>query len=312
MSLVALALAAQLASSGPPPTPILVAAASASPRPAECAVGSVASRPWSLARRPGLAAYCGLLARGYARLERSPLLALALAEDAERALPRRAAPQVLAGRALAALGRHGDAYARFERARTLQPRSVDEPSALHDYAVSAQKTGHDAAARALYRSLVARAGLIEDASDRQRAYVEAAFSVMNEGASALPEAVGFLSEARRRGGLPGGQDLVIGALALALDRMGRAGEARGVVAEAAGHESLSLALERGDRPGRRPTLPVVREGELLSVVALLAEASDPAAARDAWTAFLASPAGKASPWRAHAEARLGANKSKGR
>src|SRR5687767_7725658 len=85
----------------------LSGAAAASPRPPECRAGArlTASELWSRARVPELTRYCDALARGYARLGRSPSDALAQADRAERALPARAATWVLKGRANYALGR---------------------------------------------------------------------------------------------------------------------------------------------------------------------------------------------------------------
>jgi hypothetical protein len=252
------------------------------------------------------------LARGYARLSRAPALALLAAEEAERAATGRAGPEVLAGRAQFALGRYAQAYEHFARARKRASRSLEAPRALHDYAASALAANHEKEALAAYRLLVPRAGLLARANDRQRAYLEAALLAMAQGEAQLPEAVGYVSEARRRRGPPGMSDIVLGTLALALDRQGRHEEARGVAREAGGPWGLSALLESskaGDKkksgraaPGR--VLPVTRPGELAAVVAMLAEPFDAEVAKDHWQAYLDSPAGKSGPWSQHARKKL--------
>src|SRR5688572_7156845 len=198
----------------------LRAAAASSSRPLECTPRSVrrGDRVWKQAREPGVERYCDFLARGYARLRRDPKASLEAANAAEKALPGRAAPQILRARALLAAGQSADAWAAFGRAHTISRRSVDVPATLHDFAVAAVRTAHfDDAARA-YRALVPRAGLLDDGVRRQRVFVEAASVVMGRGGESLDEAIGFLTEARRRGSTPGVSGFVLGTLALALDR----------------------------------------------------------------------------------------------
>jgi tetratricopeptide (TPR) repeat protein len=303
---------AQLAggtSTRPPDGSELLAFAAASPRPAEC-VGTPSTRGaergvWDRARSPRLARYCDALAQGYASLSRSPDKALAAAERAHKALAGRAPAFVLEARALVALGRHRDAWDRFEKAKKLAKRSAEAPGALHDFAIAALKTGRRQEAVAAYRALAPRAGLLGDGLERQRVYVEAAAVVMLEGESGLNEAVGYLTEARRKGSRPGFGDTVLGMLALALDRQGRSEEARGIAAEARGGAALVNRAEAGPRAA----MPELPEGEEHAVIAILAERHAPDLARDKWQAFLASPAGK-GPWAAHASKRLDALKAR--
>ncbi|MCA9593594.1 MAG: hypothetical protein KC776_09800 [Myxococcales bacterium] len=293
--------------------PDLSAAAAASPRPMECRAPVTArdekGSPWDSARRPGLASYCRLLARGYARLSRSPGQALMAAEKADKALAGRAPPKVLAARALMASGQAAPAFERFQKALAVDPRAVRQPAALHDYAVAAALSGHDKIAADAYRRLVPRAGLLASDSERQLVYVEAALGVMRRGPDGVSEAIGYLTEARRRGAPPGLSDIVLGALALALSRQGRVDEARGVAAEAGASEGLAEWLRSPKRVAGRPRGV---DAELLAVVATLAEADDPEAARDAWKDYLATPAGTSGPWREHAKKELAAAGKRGR
>jgi tetratricopeptide (TPR) repeat protein len=290
----------------------LIAFAAASPRPAECA-GSVKSTAlvgsertlWDRARRPRLSAYCDALARGYSTLARTPADALAAAQRADKALPGRAAARVLQARAEVALGRHAAAWSHFAEARKISRRSIESPGALHDYAIAALKTDHrDEAVRA-YRALAPRAGLLGDGLERQRVYLEAAAAVMTLGEAGLNEAIGYLSEARRKGSRPGFGDYILAGLALALDRSGRGEEARGVAAEAGGASHLALVTaEPSAASALAPRMtPVLPAGEVHALVAILAERDEPELARERWQAFL-DGGGTKGVWADHARRRL--------
>ncbi|HMR09765.1 MAG TPA: hypothetical protein PKA88_28505 [Polyangiaceae bacterium] len=281
--------------------PDLTAAAAQSPRPAACqGVSGSGLAVWEAARRPAMIGHCRWLARGYAELSRAPARALLAAERAERALPGQVAPLVLAGRALSALGKHGEAHTRFAAALGRDKNSLEEPAALLAHAQSAERAGKQSAATAAYRALVPRIALLETPWHRQLAAVEAGFSAMDAGE--LPKAVGVLTEARRRETVPGISDLVAAALALALDRQGRSEEARGVAQEVASVETIrDLA---GAKPGSEGEFaPVLAQGQLWACVGLLEANQDRAAAREAWMHFLKSSAGSGR-YRAHAQAQL--------
>ena len=314
---LALLLFAQLAgapSRAAPASDALTAAAAASPRPPECVRGAAAGREalWQRARTPGLDAYCDALGRGYSRLRRKPELSLEAALAADKALPGRAAPSVLAGQALVRLGRYKDAWQSFERAQARAKRALEAPAALHDLALAAELSGQHEQAREAYRALVARAFLLEEGLRRQRIYVEAAMLMMGAGPDGLNEAIGYLSEARRRGLPPGFSPYVLGALALALDRQGHPDEARGVAGEAGGPWALAEAAEpeegasEGARKQSSPSsaqTPYLPDGEIHAMIAILAERGDPALAREKWQAFLASAGGRGR-WAEHARKKL--------
>ncbi len=285
----------------------LAAAALASPRPVEClpsAPRGNAERLWDRARTPGLAAYCSALARGYARLRRTPEAALEAAQAANRALPNRAAPRVLEARALVALGKHAEAWERFSGVDARGRRELEVPAALHDYAVAATVTGHGPEALRAYRSLVPRAGLLDDAR-RVRVLIEASLVTMASGPAALDEAIGYLNEARRRSQQPGLEPLVLGALALALDRQGHPQQARGLISEVTAPEGLfdeQSAAPAAKGPAR-DAVPVLLPGERQALAAMLLERLSPDEAKQRWNAFIAG-AGARGPWADHARRRL--------
>src|SRR5690606_34833908 len=202
--------------------------------------------------------------------------------------------------------RHADAWKHFGQALAISRRSIESPGALHDYAIAAQKTGHrDESVRA-FRALAPRAGLLGDGLERQRVYVEAAAAVMTLGPAGLNEAIGYLSEARRKGNRPGFADFVLAGLSLALDRSGRGDEARGVAAEAGGAAHLALASAGGAEKTMLPNaLPVLPPGEIHALVAILAERDEPELAREQWQAYL-DAGGAKSVWAEHAQKKLAA------
>jgi tetratricopeptide (TPR) repeat protein len=339
LSLVVLAqlvVAAEIAPVASMASADLRTAAAASPRPAECTTnGASGETLWDHARQPALARFCGLLARGYFQLARSAEQALAAAEQADRTLPGHVAPGVLAGRALLALGRDREAFDKLQAASQRSQHALNAPEALHDFSVAALRMGRRDVAHDAYRQLVPRAGLLDSVVRRQRVYVEAAVVSMIRGSEGLPQAIAYLTEARRQNGTPGTRDFVLGALALALDRQGRVQEARGVAAEASGPYTLwALAgdgndadgegephdAERDDEPSTDATqtrvpvslsvtgggadvimalaVPVLPRAEVAAMVALLADSDDPQLARDGWQRYIQTAPD--SPWIEHA------------
>ncbi|WP_437905980.1 hypothetical protein WME95_48490 [Sorangium sp. So ce327] len=228
----------------------LVAAAAAAGRPPECAARSgraIARGPtvWERARAPELPRYCDLLARGQAQLGGDAEAARASARLADQLLPGHAAPQVLLARAALALGSPEDAARAFERARSVDPRSVEDPQTMHDLARSLARTGKRGEAIAIYRALVPRIDLLGTADQRALVLLEAAhLSMATAGAASvadasarppggahrdahgeaaarrdLDEAIAYLREARLRAQTQLARDVTL-SLALALDRSG--------------------------------------------------------------------------------------------
>ncbi len=286
----------------------LSAAAAASGRPAECSAGSkraLARGPsvWERARVPALQHYCDLVARAQAQLASSPEAAKKAAEEAEAALPGRAAPQVLLGRSLLALGMIGEAASAFERAKAIEPRSVEEPATLHAYARVLVRTGKRDEALTVYRALVPRSDLIGSPSERITVLLEAADVSMATATGKSPrleEAIAYLREARQRTAteLEGAVDLM---LALTLDRAGDGGQAAAALAE---------AERTGARVPPNALAFFAAPEDAVAIEALAHEGSDRAAAQKSWESFLAGGGGK-GPWAAQARARLEALKRGG-
>jgi tetratricopeptide (TPR) repeat protein len=268
-------------------------------RPAECGEpGGRGANAWERAKSPDLGRYCDLLASASSKLAASRPMAQAALEsagEAERVLPGHAAPRVLAGRALAALGKLAEAREALREARAREPGALDDPRALLAWARVLARSGSGREAVDAYRDLLPRASGLAPA-DRAAATIEAGLVTMSQGPPALDDAVGALRE-----GLRDAQDEVqlvaVLGLALALDRRGDREESRALLA----------ARMRGDprvalSSARVADLAAVAPPERLAMAAVGLEPSDPAGAREAWEKYLAAADGGA--WAAHARAHL--------
>jgi tetratricopeptide (TPR) repeat protein len=258
------------------------------------------------------------MARAHAQLPTMPDGARRAAEEADKALPGRAAPAVVLARAALAMGDATEAARAFERARAIDPRSVEDPATMHDLGRALRKTGKRDEALVVYRALVPRIDLLGTASVRVSVLLEAAHvSIAAEGAGTAPptmaelakgkpakadtrprtppldEAIAYLREARQRPATQLAGDVLL-SLALTLDRAGSRDEADAVLAEAerAGVHVKGAPLDYLAVPEDRAALE-----------ALASESSDRPAAQKAWEAFLAGPGGK-GPWASAARTRL--------
>ncbi|WP_437967415.1 hypothetical protein WMF04_49050 [Sorangium sp. So ce260] len=260
-------LALPLAAHGGQSSGDLVAAAAAAGRPPECSARTsraIARGPtvWERARAPELPRYCDLLARGQAQLGGDAEAAREAARLADQLLPGHAAPQVLLARAALALGSPADAARAFDRARRIDPRSVEDPHTLHDLARSLARTGERDGAIATYRALVPRIDLLGTADQRALVLLEAAhLSMAAAGAAAKPpaggfaegarseldEAIAYLREARQRAQTQLARDVTL-SLALALDRAGDKAQAdaalEGEAADAAAGPDQRAVVDR--------------------------------------------------------------------
>lgn len=268
----------------------LTGVAQASVRPRECAI----SRPtvWERAREPRLRAYCDALARGFGKLSTAPEEAKAEAELAAELSKGRAAPYVLLGRAESAMGTHEAARLAFEKARELDDRALDEPHALHAYAMALFRSGRAEEALAAYRALVPRIELLAGADRRARVLLEAAELAMALGPEHADLALPWLRRARREP-LREAQPRVLAMLALALDRRGDA-------------EQASVLLEEVRRLGGARAVGAfssraVDTREALAVQALVEEAENRRKAAELWERYLAA---KTAPHEEHARGRL--------
>jgi tetratricopeptide (TPR) repeat protein len=294
----------------------LSAAAAASGRPPECVAGSrraLARGPsvWELAREPNLRRYCDLMSLAQTQLAAQPEAAKKSAREADATLPGRPSPQVIVARAALALGSAEEAARAFEAARALDPRSVEEPAAMHDLARALVRTGKRDEALAVYRALVPRVDLLATDERRVAVLLEAAHvSMAAEGAGTatlpadvgkkaprarLDEAVAYLREARQRPATPLAGDVLL-SLALAEGRRGERDAEGAALAEA---QRTGAKL----RPGALEY--VVTPEDAAALAALAEEGTYRAAAQSAWEGYLAGPGGK-GPWataaRGHLEA----------
>lgn len=303
----------------------LGAAAAASGRPKECLSGSrraLAKGPsvWEAAREPNLARYCDLMARAQTELAAQPEAARAAAVEAEQALPGHAAPAVVLARAELALGSLEAAARAFEKARAIEPRSVEDPGTMHDLARVLARTGKRDEALAVYRALVPRVDLLGTPDRRVSVLIEAAHVSMAAEAAGtattpaevgkksavgrLDEAAAYLREARSRPATALAGDVLL-SLALVLDRAGDREQADAALAEA----QRSGFTDRFRSTTGKPRAPgyLGAPEDALALAALAAENRDRVEAQKAWEAFLAGPGGKGA-WAVAAKARLDAVK----
>jgi tetratricopeptide (TPR) repeat protein len=272
-------------------------------RPPECAtpMGGATVNVWERAKSPELRRYCDLVASASSKLAGTAAMAqaaLAAAQEAEGVLPGHAAPRVLEGRALAALGKLDAALAALRDGKARDRTGLDDPPALLAWARVLARTGHPGEAAEAYRALLPRTAPLSTA-DRAAAAIEAGLVTMAAGDAGLDDAVAALREALREA-----QDEALGVavlgLALALDRRGDASEARALLSDrASGDPRTALATARAKE------LLVVAPAEASALAALALEASDVAGAREAWEQYVAALAGAPTrPWEAHARAHL--------
>jgi tetratricopeptide (TPR) repeat protein len=279
-------------------------------RPAECGVqeGFRAANKWERAKEPNLQTYCTLLASGTAKLVNGGALAKdvpAIADEADKLLPGRAAPSVLKGRALLKLGKATDALAALKEARTRDDRALDDPVALLAWARANARTGHFEEAAQAYRAALPRTSALST-PERSAASFEAGMIVMAQGPKAIDDAVAMLRQARREAQDSMQVASVVG-LALALDRSGQKEEARAVLAERVRSDAKAILSD----PRIAEALAdagVANEGDALVATAL--EVTDAAAARDTWRRYVDGPGGK-GPWADHARAHEGAASGRG-
>lgn len=272
----------------------LEAAAATSGRPPECtpARGAAAWRGpsvWRAARLPWLEGYCDLLAKAQAELSSAPETARTAALGAEKLLPGRASPAAMQARAALALGDLEEASRLFERARSLDPRAIEYPPAMHDLARVLVRTGKRVDALALYRTLVPRVDLLAPPERRTAVLIEAAHAMMDADAdgekdrrSRLEEAIAYLREARRRPPTPLAGDALF-SLGLALDRAGDKAGADAILVE---------ARLVGARLQREPRSYVLGPNTKLALEAFADEAENSARAARSWETYLATPAAR--------------------
>ena len=253
------------------------------------------------AKTPALRRYCDLLASGATKLAGSDGMAaevLAVADEADRLVPGRAAPPILRGRALVKLSRYAEAYAAMKEASARDARALDEPAALLAWARAAAWTSKSEEAREAYRALLPRASGLR-ASERGPAYVEAGLLAMASGPPGLEEAVSIFRQARYDA-QDGVQAVAVLALALALDRAGARDEAVAVLADRGKRDPIPVLA---DARARRIVAPSVFDAEIEALAAIAWEGIEPAKARESWRRYV--DAARSGPWIEHARQREG-------
>lgn len=286
----------------PSESAVISMAANASGRPRECA-GPVSTRDrdwhptvWDNAREPYLRRYCDLIGRAQAKLASSPTAAREIAAVADQILPGYAAPWVVRGRANVALHNFAEALQDFERARSIDPRCMEEPLALRDQALAQRQAGKLAEAMTTYHVLVPRLALLSNSLMRSTALLEAAAVAMALGADGLREAVALLTEARA--GSPTKLDAdVLALLALALDRSGSSEQAR-VVITSFHQRGYALAS-----PRTAQSFPyLVDSNDAHAMLGIVFESVDPKQSAEQWEQFAAGAG--SGPWAEHARRHL--------
>ena len=274
-------------------------------RPAECGdSGGRGSNVWERAKSPQLRQYCDLVAGASSKLAGTTAMAhvaLESARQAEAVLPGHAAPLILEGRALLALGQLDEALTALEKARARDPHGLDDPLAVLAWGRALARSNRTAEAAEAYRTLLPRTSALSSV-ERAAAEVEAGFVTMSLGPTGLDEATAAFREAMREG-----EDethgLAVLALAMALDRRGDVAEARALLSERMHGDPRSLVAS-----ARAREVLAVARAESDCIVAIALEERDPQGARAAWQRCLdAQPTdatGATGPWVAHARAHL--------
>jgi tetratricopeptide (TPR) repeat protein len=269
-------------------------------RPPECGdANGHGANVWERAKTPELKHYCDLVAGASSKLAGSAAMAQAALETARQAdklLPGHAAPRILEGRALSAMGKLEEARTALQDARSRDFAALDDPTALLAWARVSARTGHADEATQAYRTLLPRASALT-AVERGEACIEGGIleSVVR-GRDGIDEATAALREAVHDARDDALAVAVLG-LALALDRRGDQDEARALLAGRAHGDPRSLLAQRDSKQ-----LLSVAPAEESALLAIGLESTDVAGAREAWEKYLsAAPAGA---WAAHAKAHL--------
>jgi len=253
------------------------------------------------AKSPEIRRYCDLVASAASKLAGNAVMAeaaLGAAREAEAISPGHAAPRVLEGRALAAMGKVDLALAALREGKARDRAGLDDPLALLAWARVLARTGHAGEAVEAYRALLPRTASLSTV-ERAAAAIEAGLATMAAESTGLDDAVAALREALREA-----QDDALGvavlALSLALDRRGDTGEARTLLADRGPGDARSVLASP-----RAKELLGVAPAEASALAGLALEASDAASARGAWEQYLAAVAAlPVHPWQANARAHL--------
>ena len=253
------------------------AAATASPRPLVCRSESERrSSLWARARPVEVERFCVTLARGLARLERSPAESLELAREAwQSSRAKRSGRCSKVGRSYGSVARRRRGSGSHRSCSRRRPPSTTPRRSTTSRArrcFPARSTTRSASTGCSCRARSCSA----PNRIRRTATIEAASLALARGPNDLEEALGYLDEARASPAA-GTRDLVLGLIALSLDRAGRREQARAVAREASGPDALEALLSpvnrarvAGSEPGVAPASqaptavvrPLLPEGEI--------------------------------------------------
>ncbi len=264
------------------------------------------SNIWESAKLPALSAHCSKLQLGLKSVSEGAFgPALDYANKAELDTPGQAGPWVLRGGAYARWERFKDSVAAFEKAKSINARALDDAETLDDYGAALVRLGKTDEARKIYRALLPRVGGPQglcgprtECDAAGLAYLTAGALALEGGTTTLDEAVAILREARAKA--EQGKDvrrMATLALALALDRRGDVDQAKELTTDVAKTKGIPSEVP-SEVSGR---LPSPEEGTAMRAIGL--EASDPAAALEAWKSYVTA-AGEKKTWVAHAKAHI--------
>lgn len=295
--------------------------AEASPRPSICrpAASAFESELWTRVASDRHRRFCGLLAQGYAKLQRAPAEAVAVAREASSLLPQQVEARVLLGRGLLRLGDVRGAEQALGEAVRAPGRPLGDLEALRELGVVLVETKQLGRAADVYRVLVPRIDFVQDRRLARIVHLEAAAALMASSEAGATQAGFTLSQARQAAPVPGLQDLTLALVALALDREGK-GDHAGVLDQRSSASSLERFLNSSDRARIKETLtldegfripeetlrisgPWLADGELHAAIGLAASRRDPLLAVAHFSAFLQAR-GAEGPFAAWAKQRL--------
>lgn len=260
---------------------------------------------WEAAKQPALKEHCEHLQVALERVDAGNFVAaLDHAQKADDLTPNQPGPFVLRGLAYSRWGKPKDAAAAFDKAKSLNPRALDDATVLDDYGASLVRLGKLDEARRAYRALLPRVtgptgmcGVQTQCAAASLAYLTAGVVAMDEGATGLEESIAILREARSKsdGEL---KRVATFALALALDRRGEADQAREIASDMAKARGVPAEIP----PEITVRFPGLEEAHAIRAIGL--ETTDATAAVEAWKQYLAGGGDKRA-WAAHAKSKLG-------
>lgn len=121
---------------------------------------------WDRARKPQLVRYCELLGFALGASVRRPNEAMQAAMLADRTMPGTAVPWVVVAHGAVSAGNYEKAIQAFEKAKSIDPRSVDSAQSQALLGVSLQRTGNLEGALRAYQWAILRLGELPGTNER--------------------------------------------------------------------------------------------------------------------------------------------------